>query len=286
MKDKLPLVSIIIPSYNHEKYVIDSINSVLNQTYQNIELIVIDDGSKDNSVSIIRDLSKKYGFKFINRENRGLSATLNEGIKISSGKYISILASDDKIIEYKIEKQVQFMEENPDYMASYGNRIIIYGKIERKDIVNNAKSGWIFHELLTAKISIPALTSIINKSVFNYIGYYDENLWIEDWDMWLRIAEKYQIGYLNEYLAYYRKHDTNISFQLLKMYKAQKEILQKWKSYDKYKEVMEIWKLIWFSYLSKNYKIEAKPYLFLAIKKIYRIRNLKSVIKFFFIRKG
>ena len=111
MNKILPLVSVIVPCYNHEKYVEETIESIVNQTYENIELIVIDDGSKDASPQIIEELSKKYNFKFIHRSNKGLSATLNEGIRLSQGKYISVCASDDKLKLDKIEKQVKFMEE-------------------------------------------------------------------------------------------------------------------------------------------------------------------------------
>ena len=88
-EENIPLVSVVVPCYNHEKYVKETIESIVNQTYKNIELIVIDDGSKDNSVKVIQELADKYGFTFIHRPNKGLSATLNEGIRLSKGKYFN-----------------------------------------------------------------------------------------------------------------------------------------------------------------------------------------------------
>ena len=103
-----PLVSVVIPCYNHEKFVQDCIQSVIDQTYENIELIIIDDGSKDNSVKVIQELADKYGFTFIHRPNKGLSATLNEGIRLSKGKYFSAIASDDILFLEKIEKLKEY----------------------------------------------------------------------------------------------------------------------------------------------------------------------------------
>ncbi len=119
-ENNLPLVSVVVPCYNHEKYVKETIESIINQTYKNIELIVIDDGSKDNSVQVIQEMADKHGFTFVHRPNKGLSATLNEGIRLSKGKYFCAIASDDILMLEKIEKQVTFMEANPEYGMCYG----------------------------------------------------------------------------------------------------------------------------------------------------------------------
>ena len=111
------LVTVLIPSYNHQKYIKDAILSVINQTYKNIELIVIDDGSSDDSPQIIRSLGKKYNFKYIIRENRGICATLNEALNMAKGVYFCGLGSDDMFFPEKIEKQVNFMLNNPEYVT-------------------------------------------------------------------------------------------------------------------------------------------------------------------------
>lgn len=282
----LPLVSVVVPCYNHEKYVKETIESILNQTYKNIELIVIDDGSKDNSPRIIQALADEYGFTFIHRSNKGLSATLNEGIKLSKGKYFSPCASDDIYIFDKIEKQVQFMESSPEYGMCYG-KIIEFNEIgyKRKREIKNFKSGWIFEELLKCSFAIPAITVMIKKDIYNNIGLYDENLYIEDYDMWLRIANKYQIGFLNDYLAYYRRHETNMSKQAFKMYKAQEHILNKWSNYEKINKVLTYWHIDWFNRLARYNKKEAFKYLY-TIKYIFNdIKILKGIIKLLFIWK-
>lgn len=285
MKKNMPLVSMIVPCYNHEKYIQETIESIISQTYNNVELIVIDDGSKDNSPSILQELSRKHNFKFIHRPNKGLSATLNESIGLSQGKYFSVCASDDILILDKIEKQVNFMENHPKYGMCYG-KIIRFNdnSLEKKVKIKNAKSGWIFNDIITAKISIPAVSTMVKTDIIKDVGKYDEELWIEDWDMWLRIAEKYEIGYMDDYLAYYRQHDTNISKQSLKMYKAQKNILAKWKQHKDYLKILEIWENKWFYSLSKNYKQEAKKYLYVALRNIHQKQTIKALVRYFLLK--
>jgi alpha-1,3-rhamnosyltransferase len=285
-ENNLPLVSVVVPCYNHEKYVKETIESIINQTYKNIELIVIDDGSKDNSVSVIQELADKYGFTFIHRPNKGLSATLNEGIKLSKGKYFSAIASDDILMLEKIEKQVEFMESNPEYGMCYGKIVYFEDSIKNtSEYSNSNKQGWVFDDLLNYGCFIPAPSTFMRKEVFESVGGFDKNLWIEDWDMWLRISQKYQVGYIDEYLAYYRKHDTNISSQSLKMYKAEKQILEKYKDYENFDNVIKNKKIVWFSLLSRKYKKEAMKYFMHSIKYLLvDIRVLKALIKLVFFR--
>jgi len=107
-----PLVSVLLPSYNHEKYIKYSILSVIDQTYQNIELIIIDDGSTDSTHQVIKKLLNTYDFQYKHRENKGLAKTLNELLSMSNGKYIALFSSDDKWDSNKIEEQVSIMEYN------------------------------------------------------------------------------------------------------------------------------------------------------------------------------
>jgi alpha-1,3-rhamnosyltransferase len=282
---KLPLVSVVVPCYNHEKYVTETIESIINQTYKNIELIVIDDGSKDNSVDIIQKLADKYGFTFIHRPNKGLAATLNEGIKLSKGKYFSAIASDDILMPKKIEHQVNFMEVNTQYGMCYGKMLYFEDSIENtSEYPNSDTQGWIFEELFHASF-IPAPSVLIRKDVLLDVGGYDESLWIEDWDMWLRIAQKYQIGFIDEYFTYYRRHETNISKQVFKMYEAEKQILAKYKDNEYCKKAMNKRKIIWFSMLSRQYKKEALKYLPHSLKYLFTdLMVLKGLVKLILFR--
>ena len=183
----------------------------------------------------------------------------------------------------KIEKQVEFMEENPEYGMCYG-KIIEFDETgyKKEREIKNAKSGWIFEELLMFNFVMPAVTNMIRKNVYEVVGAYDESLFVEDYDMWLRIADKYQIGFLDEYLAYYRKHETNISKQTLKMYEAQKVIVYKWKHIPNFSKFEKSWKLKWFSSLSRNNKKEAKNYFLTALINPLDSYSIKGFIKLFF----
>jgi alpha-1,3-rhamnosyltransferase len=282
MEEKsLPLVSVVVPCYNHEKYVKETIESIINQTYKNIELIVIDDGSKDNSIQVIQELADKYVFTFIHRPNKGLSATLNDGIRLSKGKYFCACASDDIYILNKIEKQVEFMEANPDYGMCYG-KIIEFDKTgyKKEREIKNAKSGWIFDDLILQNF-IPAVTQMTKKRILIDVGLFDEELYIEDWDMWLIISEKFQIGFLDEYLAYYRNHNTNISSNALKMYEAKQIIIYKWRIKNNYSLALKIINMKYFRDISRLHKRKSIVFIFKCFINNQYIFNLDFFIALF-----
>lgn len=277
-----PLVSILIPSYNHSNYIEEAINSVLNQTYSQIELIVIDDGSNDTSVSIIQNLKLKKEFIFITRKNKGLSQTINEALSISNGKYFSICASDDKLDIQKIEKQLVFLENNLEYAMCY-SKVIEFdndGKEKKIDYYIN-HTGHIFKDLLKNNF-IPAVTQLIRKDVFGHIGLFNEKSYIEDWEMWLRISKHFKIGFVDEYLAYYRKHDNYLSGNLLKMQESEEKIINQYQDSEYYDEAINEWNLRWFHNTSLCHKKEALfKYFFrvLKLKNLFRIKLYKAVVR-------
>lgn len=204
----LPLVSVIIPSYNHQDFICSAIEAVLNQTYPNIELIVIDDGSTDLSVAKINKLKEKYNFFFIHRENKGVARTLNEGLKLIKGEYFAFCASDDLYHPNRISLQLQSMLDNK-VVASYTKSFVFddLGNVLEADTKlynQNLKGGAIFGELLTFQF-VPPVTFMYQTSFFKEcIGEFDPNLVAEDFDLTLRIAEKHEILFLDEFLYYYR----------------------------------------------------------------------------------
>ncbi|MDX9744156.1 MAG: glycosyltransferase [Arcobacteraceae bacterium] len=207
----LPLVSVIIPCYNHEKYLKQSILSVLNQTYKNIELIVIDDGSKDNSVEIIKNLQNFSGFKFITQENMGVCRTLNKGVMISTGKYIGVLASDDYWDITKIEKQVKVLESRDDSEFCFTQALEFdsnTGK-ELKIFPKKAISGYVLNRVFIRQ-HVPAGSMIFSRKLFDRLNGFDETLKEEDWDFVIRSAANTRFIGINESLFFYRSHETNI----------------------------------------------------------------------------
>lgn len=276
-----PLVSVIVPSYNHALYIENCIKSIVNQSYKNIQLIVIDDGSRDNSVELLTKLSQEYGFTFVSQKNIGLSATLNRGIQqYAKGKYITIVASDDWWLPNKIETQVRFLAEHPQFKMCYGKANVVDELGEIKYTYGNApKTDDFFKELINATEGsfIPVLTVMYEREIHDVIGYYDEKSYIEDWDMHLRIAYKYSIGFINEPLACYRYHGSNMSSNTVKMMNAMINIVKKWNHLSDYSRIIKKWELIAFRQLAKNYKKEARKYLLPASKSFYKVGFWRGV---------
>ena len=155
-----PLVTVIVPAYNHEKYVVECLDSIYNQTYKDFQWIVVDDMSKDSTPKILKELQPKYGYQLIlHKENKGLSATLTEILTLyAEGKYIAICASDDFWCIDKISKQVDFLEQHPECAIVYGKTH--YVDVESKQLpedkfIQNYKGGYVFNEIITRKFHPP-----------------------------------------------------------------------------------------------------------------------------------
>ncbi|SFH28276.1 glycosyltransferase family 2 protein [Pedobacter insulae] len=261
----LPLVSVIVPCYNHEQYVEECILSILNQRYQKIELIVIDDGSTDNSAEVIRRLQTTYDFIFEVQTNIGLSATLNKAImKYANGAYIAFVASDDYWHPDKISEQIMFMQKNPDCALVCSKAFFVNGSSTVTGEFNPQafKGSYSFKEIAYGKCLIPALTVLIQKDILNVIGLFDEDLLIEDLDMWLRIAAKYRVGFIDKKLAYYRTHDNNTSNRVIDMAKARFKILKKWTNLPApiFNKIKRNWELQAIKEFGKTDFQEAKKY--------------------------
>lgn len=216
MTQKKPLVTVIIVSYNHEDYVTQAINSVLSQTYKSIELIVIDDGSKDRSVEKILKLKDKFSFKFITRKNRGLAVTLNEAVNLSKGLYIAALASDDYYLPKRIEHAVNKLNHLPkDFVAVYSDGYMINTNNRKlcqfSDIYPRPLIGSVYNNLLCSNW-IPAMGVTFRASILKK-NKYDNRFIIEDWSQYLRIFKNrhYKIQYYKAFDFCYRQHNRNIS---------------------------------------------------------------------------
>lgn len=208
-----PLVSIIIPSYNHAPYIEDCVRSVLAQTYAAIELIVLDDGSTDGSVALLQGLASRHNFYFEAQSNQGLARTLNKGIALSHGKYICTVGSDDILMLDKTEKQVRLLETKPDIAVCGGNQLVIDSD---GVIVNKRQKFPLYRELdfddifLDRKPGIAASSAMIRRDVLEKEGGYDPEIRLEDMYMWFKLtARGHRIAGLNDVLIYYRKHASN-----------------------------------------------------------------------------
>jgi len=285
-----PRVSVIIPSYNHSSFVRQAILSVVTQTYKNIELIVVDDGSTDESRAIIRNLRNQYNFKYFEQKNSGSPAAINNGLKNSTGDYICFLASDDFYHTEKIAAQIDFYKANPEFGFIHSGCVVVgeLGKeISRTDL---NKTNWDMRNLFNILLDscfVSAPSVMIKRSVIEAVGNFDESIAIEDWDLWLRIAKHYEVGFQPEYFVYYRQHGANTYFsknrqKVLRMCKAEKSILDKWVTDPHYKKIIGMRKLKWFYRLSQVSRIDALPYFFPSSRYFYNQLFYKGLLFFFF----
>lgn len=209
--EQQPLVSIVLPVYNGEKYLKESLDSVLTQTYQNWELVIINDGSTDGTENLILNYKDQRIKYFPNDGNKGIIYSLNRGLRESKGEYIARLDADDIALPFRIEKQVVFMSENPDYTlcGTYFQTIDSKGKFLKNVAFpsNNrdAQSYLLLHNCFCH--SAIMMRSLIAKDL-----QYDEKFQIcEDYDLWYRISRLGKILNLPEYATLYRVHDNNMS---------------------------------------------------------------------------
>lgn len=282
-----PLVSIVIACYNHEHFVQDSIQSVINQTYTNIELIIIDDGSTDNSVSRIQQMvescEKRFvRFEFRSRLNKGLSATLNEALEWCQGEYYSPFASDDLMNKDKTDVQVAFLEKNISTVAVFGGVIMIDNNGSFLTKILGKYRQYTFEEIIMHEHDLPAPTQMIRLAIIKELGGYDSRLLIEDWYMWLKLSKYGNICYINHVLCLYRQHDSNISKNLVRMQEGRLEVLECFNDHPYYKIALKNTKWINLveTYVSdKNYKYVFRL-LVMQPKKTIKIifKNLKNKV--------
>ena len=192
MQNTYPKFSVIIPVFNREKFIKRAIESVLNQTYKNFELIVVNDGSTDRTLDIV----KNYPIKIINQENRGVSAARNRGIKASVGDIIAFLDSDDEWKKDKLKVQADFFMKNPNYKIHQTDEIWIRdNKFLNKRKIHQKKEGFIFYDSLNLCLISPSAVAI-KRELFDEVGLFREDFEVcEDYELWLRITKKYLIGF-------------------------------------------------------------------------------------------
>jgi len=209
----MPLVTVLMPVYNTEKYLKEAMDSVLNQTFGDFEFLIIDDGSTDNSVEIIKSYADKRIRLIRNESNIKLIATLNKGIDISKGKYICRVDADDICINTRIEKQAGFMEAHPDYAACSSGVEIFFENTDR--------SFNIIYKKFTDEIRIMTLyqnhfvhpASFIRKDFINErnLRFNKNFIHSEDYYFFVKLSEIGNLYNVNEVLVRVRKHLSNVS---------------------------------------------------------------------------
>jgi len=222
------LVSIIIPAYNKAELTVKAVKSVLDQTYSNVELIVVDDGSTDNT----KEKMFKFGnqIQYIHKDNGGCCSARNKGIELAKGDYFAFLDCDDTYEPDKIKMCVQFLQNNKEYGAVHtaanfidekGNTLRIYSHLRSQ------KTGWISNVLIL-KNYICNSTPVMRRECINKVGNFDESIFTPaDWDLMIRISEKYRVGYIDEPLTRYLVSGNYVFEHLGMSLKEELQVLKK-----------------------------------------------------------
>jgi len=212
IKPILPLVSVIIPVYNQEKYIQECVESVINQDYKKIEIIVVDDGSTDGTADILKSFGDQI--KYIRQENQGPAASVNTGIKTSKGSLICWFGSDDVYMTNKISEQVDFLLKEPSISIAYSDYIMIDSNGSKlMDVQVPYPPFEQFARSLLIRNFINGSTVIMRKECIDAVGDYDETLRADpDGDMWFRMLKHgYRFGHISKPLVKYRWHSSNVS---------------------------------------------------------------------------
>ena len=205
----MPTVSVIIHTYNNEKFIGETIESVLNQTYKDYEIIVVDDGSVDGTRDAL--LPYIHGIRYHYKENGGIASAKNAGISLSHAEFVAFLDHDDLWVPDKLMLQMECFIENPQAGLVYTKYTSFKNGKELRTKPEKGYSGWIFKELLS-KSFIQTSTVVVKRECLDAVGPYDETFFLGDeYDMFLRIARKFQCGFVDKGLTRYRVHDTNAS---------------------------------------------------------------------------
>ena len=210
----MPVVSVVLPVYNGERFLRDAMDSILHQTFADFEFIIIDDGSTDGTGSIIRSFKDPRIHVLRHEHNQGIVDSLNHGIQKATGKYICRMDADDVSLPTRLERQMEFLEKNSDVAVLGTNTIVINGEsteIRRESYPQS-------HKEIMKRIFIgnPFAhgTTVMRLEVLKESGTYDGRfLHNEDYDLWLRIASRHSLANLDEALVKRRVHGSNITVE-------------------------------------------------------------------------
>jgi glycosyltransferase involved in cell wall biosynthesis len=204
-------VSVIIPTYNGGEYILDAVNSVLQQTYAPMEIIVVDDGSQEDILRILSPVSDRI--RYIRQDNAGPGAARNRGIRAARGEFIAFLDDDDLWHPTKIEAQVRRMSQDPDCGLVYSSAIFMDGnKPFKRAISPYCPSGYIYYDFVRYNLIDTTSAVLVRTSVFEKVGLFEESIGVcEDYDLWLRIAKDYKVLFCSDACLYYRQSPSGIS---------------------------------------------------------------------------
>ncbi|WP_170235775.1 glycosyltransferase family 2 protein [Colwellia demingiae] len=256
------LVSIVVPVYNGEQYLAKTVESILNQNYQNIELILVDDGSSDKSAEIMQELEKKdTRIRSFYNQNGGVACARNFGIKQAKADFIAFCDQDDLWLATKLSKQIPLFN-NPKIGLVYCGAIAKYEMYNKqsKPSFDNKYKGDVFSQLVKLNM-FTCCTAVARKTYLEQVGGFDDDralMGVDDWHLWLKLAMVCEFDYVEEHLAVHVFHGDNYSLNDEKMHEAEIVCLNKIELIAKQYDKTADWALI-KQHLHVRY---AKSYIF------------------------
>lgn len=229
MSTVIPKISVVIPAYNQARFLSDAIQSVLVQTYRDFEIIVVDDGSTDDTAVVAQQIGS--AIRYFYQDNRGLAGARNTGIRQSQSEYVALLDCDDQWLPSFLETMMFLVEQNPDAAAYYcGWRYMDVAGCDLPQAPNSLviPPEQLYQVLLRANFIVPSAV-ILHRSKIVQIGLFDETLrQIEDWDLWIRLLRNgYPIVGSPKWLLRYRLHGSSLSDSVIKMQRTLQAVVEK-----------------------------------------------------------
>ena len=252
-----------MPSYNHEPYVESAVRSVMEQTGVDFELIVIDDGSKDRSPEILKQLSEELGFMFIHRPNKGVVATLNEALSLARGLYVCSFSSDDIMPPDRLKNQSDFLDAHPEAVACFGQVMPLFddGKLGEMDVRYLRSVPQVtFKESFLGQKALHGCAEMFVREKILAIGGYDNRYYFEDYPLYLKILDHYGPQPVSKdfVCCYYREHGDNLHVNHDRIYGEILRLLaENYSSHPLYKKAVRAWKSNWFSAVAAQSKLKA-----------------------------
>jgi len=288
--NNFPLISVIIPVYNHEKYIKQALDSVLDEDYPNKEIVIINDGSTDNTDSVIKDWIKEHQniikVLYRSRENKKLVRTLNELIDMTNGEYIVFFGSDDYLKNNGITKRYEYLKNHPDKLMVitdcnlidgdsnliYESALLSKGKVNKDLLFSNEG----MKKFMILNGFTPGATLMADKKIYEVIGKYDESFPSEDWPYYMKIVPLNLLGYIDEIVSAYRIHSKNSCYsekQILNAKGHLKITLQSFKDFKgiKYKYYLTLKLIYLFLYI---------PYLKIKFMLVKKSKNYSNFAEF------
>lgn len=239
-----PLVSVIVPCYNYAEYIGDALNSVLAQGYENFELIVVDDGSRDNSAEIIEQTllrsqpdSRVKRVEFVRQENQGVSAALNTGLALAQGVFVATFDADDVMPAGRLALQAAYLSEHPEVgcLGGVAIRIDEQGSLLPKKHKSRQVRRYAFQQALADALVVGGNIAVYRRDVMISVGGYDPAIKVQDFQMTLKVAHAgYYVDVLPEVVTLYRKHPNSLSKNYKSEYEYGLQVIEDYRDHPAY----------------------------------------------------